>query len=167
MLKLLMLTMCMANAVFSTSVAVKNNASVVVEETMSAADTETAKTKSVIDQYSDDIYIKFFETYVVKSKVVSQIPTKRLAEMATRYEIDVNRLKVLLCLQYALQETGANYTVSELNKMTDGEIIGHALTYYATFWKNLSADEKEEVKTQFNKAEKAVKEKTATTKNEP
>lgn len=157
MLKYLFLFLCLANVP-----AAANNAAIwgnLAVQKQNNAETEAVVSsgKRLIDDYSDPLYIEFFENKIIKRKIVSNIPESKLAEMAERYGVSPENLKTLLCLQYALDSIGKTYTVSNLAEMTDGELLGHALSFYAVFWPELSNEEKQDIKTEFEKVNETIK----------
>lgn len=170
-LKLLMLMMCFSEACLSAGFfTIYDNLAVVNQnisdysdaqkESFPARDADSAVAKtddSLLDAYSDAAYIKFFENYVIKRKIVTSLSEKTLNEMANRYSVRPDRLKVLLCLQYALESIGKSYTVPELAEMSDGELMGQALSYYSVFWGGLTKEEKADVKAAYEKTKQEIK----------
>ena len=170
-LKLLMLMMCFSEACLSAGFfTIYDNLAVVNKNISGYSDTQedsfpardadstvAGADDSLLDAYSDAAYIKFFENYVIKRKIVTSLSEKTLNEIANRYSVRPDRLKVLLCLQYALESIGKSYTVPELAEMSDGELMGQALSYYSVFWGGLTKEEKADVKAAYEKTKQEIK----------
>lgn len=168
-LKLLMLMMCFSEVGISpdfysstNNLAVRQNlfAASTVGETLPCRDADidvSTQDSGLLDAYSDPAYIEFFENYVIKRKLVSSLSEKTLGEMAERYTVKTSRLKILLCLQCALESIGKNYTVTELNQMSDGELMAQAVSFYSVFWGGLTKEEKTEIKQAFEKTKLKIK----------
>lgn len=110
-----------------------------------------AVSKAEFDAFSiiTDTHIGFYEEYIAKEKVVSDIPAKKLDSLANKYGTTTDKIKKVLVLQHALDSMDKHYSIEQLLAMKSADIVVLIKSYYEYLNNKLSAEEKAKLKADY------------------
>lgn len=117
----------------------------------------SAVAKAEFDAFSiiTDTHIGFYEEYIAKEKVVSDIPAKKIENLAVKYNTSPDKIKKVLVLQHALNSMDRHYSVEQLLNMKSADIVVLIKNYYDYLNNKLTTNEKEKLKADYNAYKKA------------
>lgn len=133
MIKFFIVLCCLLTAVFATGAYNRTSPAYARAETV-------IPSAGSVWRFGEEDYILFFENEVLERKVVSNMSDKKRDRLTAQYDVTDEQLNVLLCLQYALNTMDCYYSLDEMSKMSDTEILGLGLKYYAAYWPTLDGE---------------------------
>ncbi len=112
----------------------------IIGYTASAQTERVAEAADFYDTFTDE-HIIFYETTLAKRPVVSNINEGVLEKSALKYNISVDKLKKVLCVQHALSQCGGKYSVEEILNFQSSDLLRCARAYINWLQKNTTPEE--------------------------
>lgn len=112
------------------------------------------KSARAYDIYSlfKDGHLRFYENELAKEKVYSQYSDSELSETAHKHNISVDKLKKVMVFQHMMHTVGKEYSVEDVLKAGNRQIVGDLKSYVEFLKKTKSEEELKELEIKFKEA---------------
>ena len=99
-----------------------------------------------------DGHLRFYENELAKEKVYSQYSDSELSETAHKHNISVDKLKKIMVFQHMMHTVGKEYSVEDVLKAGNRQIVGDLKSYVEFLKKTKSEEELKELEIKFKEA---------------
>ncbi len=117
----------------------------------SSGERQSARAYDIYSLFKDG-HLRFYENELAKEKVYSQYSDSELSETAHKHKISVDKLKKIMVFQHMMHTVGKEYSVEDVLKAGNRQIVGDLKSYVEFLKKTKSEEELKELEIKFKEA---------------
>lgn len=117
----------------------------------SSGERQSARAYDIYSLFKDG-HLRFYENELAKEKVYSQYSDSELSETAHKHNISVDKLKKVMVFQHMMHTVGKEYSVEDVLKAGNRQIVGDLKSYVEFLKKTKSEEELKELEIKFKEA---------------
>ncbi|MCI7582923.1 MAG: hypothetical protein MSS70_00215 [Christensenellaceae bacterium] len=117
----------------------------------SSGERQSARAYDIYSLFKDG-HLRFYENELAKEKVYSQYSDSELSETAHKHNISVDKLKKIMVFQHMMHTVGKEYSVEDVLKAGNRQIVGDLKSYVEFLKKTKSEEELKELEIKFKEA---------------
>ncbi|MCI7530515.1 MAG: hypothetical protein MSA47_03520 [Christensenellaceae bacterium] len=117
----------------------------------SSGERQSARAYDIYSLFKDG-HLRFYENELAKEKVYSQYSDSELSETAHKHNISVDKLKKVIVFQHMMHTVGKEYSVEDVLKAGNRQIVGDLKSYVEFLKKTKSEEELKELEIKFKEA---------------
>ena len=117
----------------------------------SSGERQSARAYDIYSLFKDG-HLRFYENELAKEQVYSQYSDSELSETAHKHNISVDKLKKIMVFQHMMHTLGKEYSVEDVLKASNRQIVGDLKSYVEFLKKTKSEEELNELEIKFKEA---------------